>query len=163
MPVRPSTRSRLRIHPSLDPLVAEPDRRPAPVRSEAEALRIFQLAAAAPIEHETLAFFLDAEGVGGVITVVSGTFEHDAVLAVVDVFARAAAMAPRPLALVVATMRPDEGVVPDDCDRWFALSDLVADHGALLLDWFVIDPDGAASVRAVSGEPDRWRAVTPGE
>lgn len=156
MSAHSSTRARRRSH-----LAPPPPQRPDPVRSEAEALRIFGLAASSPIEHETLAFFLDEQGVGGIITVIGGTSEPDALLEIVECLGRAAAQAPMPLALVIASMRPHDGVLDSDVQRWFAACDVAADHDIRLLDWFVIGPRGALSPRALCGEPDRWHLVTP--
>lgn len=153
MPHRP-------IHPFPSCNRAEgPPRTPAPVRTEAEALHLLHLAATHPAEHETIAFFLDAAGIGGVITVVSGTAHPDALLAVTECLARAGAPLERAVALVVASVRPHHGVLPDDLCRWIDASNIADDHGIHLLEWFVLGPDGVATPRDLGGEPDRWHLV----
>ena len=137
----------------------QPEPRPAPVLCEADALRLFHLAAASPTEHETIAFFLDRCGVGSVITVVSGTSDPDALLPIVECLSRAAALEPLDLSLVIASMRPHDGVLPSDIGRWFALCDIAADHDVHVLDWFVISPQGAQSPRSLCNEPDRWHLL----
>ena len=130
--------------------------RPAPVRSATEALRVLRLAVTVPPQPETLAFVLDEHGVGGVITVVSGTVEPDSVLAVAECIARAAQGVPRAAALVLATVRPSGQVQPGDVDRWLEASELTAAYGIRLLEWFVIGPRRVICPRDLLGEPERW-------
>lgn len=132
---------------------------PAPVRCGTDALRVILLAAAQPMEAETLAFVLDAHGRGGVITVVSGTTEPDSVLAVVECLARAAAGVPSAAGLVLATVRPHGGVLPGDIDRWLEASALAEAHGVRLVEWYVINRSGAQSPRDLLGEPERWHLL----
>jgi hypothetical protein len=130
--------------------------RPAPVRCAADALRVLFSAAAEPLEPETLAFVLDSQGNGGIITVVAGTTQPDAVLVVAECMARAAHSVPRAAALVLATVRPHGSVLPGDIDRWLEASQLTATHGIQLLEWVVINQSGAQSPRDLLGEPERW-------
>lgn len=132
---------------------------PAPVCCAADALSVLRLAITLPQQHETLAFVLDAQGVGGVITLVSGTSHPDAVLAVADCIARAAAAERRAVAMVLASVRPGGTVQPGDVDRWLEASDLAADHGITLLEWFVIGTLGVSCPRDLLGEPERWPRV----
>ncbi|MEI8241410.1 MAG: hypothetical protein WCI22_18520 [Actinomycetota bacterium] len=122
----------------------------------ADAIRVFRLALTLPPQPETLAFVLDDRGVGGVITLVSGTTDPDAVLAVTECLARAAQEVPRAVALVIATVRPLGGVVPGDVDRWLEASHLAAQCGIMLLEWFVIGSMGVTCPRDLLGEPERW-------
>ena len=137
-------------HPN-DPLPA-----PAPVRCAADALRVVRLALTLPPQPETLAFLLDDQGVGGVITLVSGTTDPDAVLAVTECLARAAQVVPRAVALVLATVRPGGGVEPGDVDRWLEASHLAAQCDIVLFEWFVIGSLGVSCPRDLLGEPERW-------
>lgn len=129
---------------------------PAPVRSAADALHVLSLAVNRPLESETLCFLLDDQGVGGVITVVSGTTRPDAVLDVVELFARVGGSTPRARWLVVASVRPRGGLLPGDIDRWLEASELASRHGVTLLEWFVIGQGGAQRPRDLLGEPERW-------
>ena len=129
---------------------------PAPIRCGTDALRLLLLAAAAPLQPETLAFLLDAQGTGSVITVVSGTVAPDSMLAVVECLSRAAEGLPHAAALVLATVRPTGCVLPGDIDRWLEASDLAAAHGVQLIEWFVISASGVQCPRDLLGEPERW-------
>ncbi len=131
---------------------------PAPVRSSTEALRVMLLATGRPLEAETMVFFLDDDGVGGVITVVSGTTDPDSVLSVTECLARAAEGTERARALVLATVRPGGGLHPGDPQRWHRLDGIVADHGLRLLEWFVIGAHGVHCPRDLAGQPERWSA-----
>ena len=73
---------------------------PAPVRSGTDALRVLLLATPPPLAAETLAFFLDDEGRGGVITIVSDTTDPATVLPVAECLCRAAEGVPSATALV---------------------------------------------------------------
>ena len=129
---------------------------PAPVRSGTEALRVMLLATGRPLEPETLAFFLDDEGVGGVITVVSGTTEADAVLPVTECLARAAEGVEWARSMVVATVRPGGGPCPGDAERWQQLVEVTARSGVRLIEWFVIGAHGVHCPRDLTGQPERW-------
>jgi hypothetical protein len=59
-------------------------------------------------------------------------------------------------AVVLGSVRPDVGVVPDDELRWLELLEQAELAGATLLDWFVLDGRTATSLAAVTGSPDRW-------
>ncbi|MDO8390825.1 MAG: hypothetical protein Q7V57_10075 [Actinomycetota bacterium] len=135
---------------------------PAPVRCAADALRVVRLAITQPLEPETLAFVLDAQGTGGVITLVSGTVQPDSVLAVAECIARAAEHVPRVAALVLATVRPGGGVLPGDVDRWLEASELVQARGLRLLEWFVIADGYVCCPRDLFGEPERWGSLRTG-
>lgn len=146
----------------LDPAVPHPLPPPAPVRCAADALRVLRLSVSQPPQPETLAFVLDQHGVGGVITLVSGTVQPDSVLAVAECIARAGEHVPRAAALVLATVRPGGGVLPGDVDRWLEASDLVQARGLVLLEWFVFADGYVCCPRDLFGEPERWGWLTTG-
>ncbi len=129
---------------------------PEPVRNGTQALRVMFLATGHPLEPETLAFFLDDAGVGGLITVVSGTTEADSVLRVTEYMSRAAEGVPHAACLVVASIRPGGGLLPDDGGRWSELDRITAEYGVHLLEWFVIGLDGAHCPRELAGDAERW-------
>jgi hypothetical protein len=144
-------------HPDTEPHAAPNSLpRPAPIRCGTDALRLLFLAASQPLEPETLAFLLDSQGNGSVITVVSGTVAPDSMLAVAECLSRAAEGLPKAAALVLATVRPTGCVLPGDIDRWLEASDLAAVHGVELIEWFVISASGAQCPRDLLGEPERW-------
>ena len=135
--------------------------RAAPVRCGIDALRVLFLAASQPLEPETLAFMLDRDGNGSVITVVSGTVDPDSVLAVTECLTRAGEGSPRAAALVLATVRPTGCVLPGDIDRWLEASALAATHGVDLIEWYIIGGSGAQCPRDLLGEPERWARLAP--
>lgn len=154
------------LFPALGHQVPRPDAPvlppPAPVRNAVDALRVLRLAVSQPAEAETLAFTLDVHGVGGVITLVSGTTHPDGVMAVAECIARAAQGVPRAAALVLTSVRPGGGLLPGDVDRWCEASDLVAAHGVRLLEWFVLGSGGVYCPRDLLGEPERWGFLCDG-
>jgi hypothetical protein len=129
---------------------------PTPVRNAQEAEDVLRLALPRPLEHETLAFLLDTDGTGGLMICIEGTEPLESVLLVTDMMSTIAARLPEPHGLVVATVRPRVGVVPGDIDRWLAASDIAADHGVRLLEWYVVDHHGFHCPRELIGEPMRW-------
>jgi hypothetical protein len=110
-----------------------------------------------------LAFLLDRDGNGSVITVVSGTVDPDSVLSVVECITRAADGLPRAAAMVLATVRPHGSVLPGDIDRWLEASALAAAHGVDLIEWFIIGASGAQCPRDLLGEPERWQRLAPSD
>lgn len=134
--------------------------RPAPVRSGNDALRVLLLAVPPPLEAETLAFFLDDDGVGGVITAVSGTTAPDSVFTVAECLCRAAEGLPTATSLVIGSVRPGGGLHPGDGQRWPELCRLAAEHGVHLIEWFVIGANGVYLPRELVHEPDRWSPLS---
>ncbi len=132
---------------------------PAPVRCAADALRVLFLGTTNPLQPETLAFVLDRDGRGGVITIVSGTVDADSVLPVTECMARAAERIERATCLVVASVRPGGCVLPGDLDRWMEASTLAAAYGVTLIEWFIITESGVQCPRDLLGEPERWRQL----
>lgn len=135
---------------------------PLPVRCAADALRLLFLASTHPLQAETLAFVLDSQGRGGVITIVSGTVDADSVLPVTECMSRAAERVGRATALVVASIRPGGCVLPGDIDRWMEASTLAAAYGVTLIEWFIITESGAQCPRDLLGEPERWKQLRGG-
>lgn len=136
-------------------------RRPLPVRNGAHALRLLAAARSDPARHETLAFLLDADGIGGVVTVISGTEPPDAMLQIVELMCRAGERVPDLCSLVVASVRPDSDVLAGDVlagdvDRWLEASSIAHGFGLQLLEWYVIGRRGTVCPRDLLGEPERW-------
>ena len=132
-----------------------------PVITAEDALAVFQLAASSRPRHETIAFLLDECYRGtGLITVVTDTVDPDSVIRVAEVMAELGALdqgVGRETAFVViASVRPDADVGPDDAFRWCSASDVVERHGLTLVEWFVCGPGGVDCPRDLSGEPERW-------
>ena len=60
-------------------------------------------------------------------------------------------------ALVLATVRPGQGALAGDGDRWLEMSDLASAAGVELVEWFIIGAD-IHCPRDLLGEPPRWRS-----
>jgi len=127
-----------------------------PIEDADDALAVISLAMDHPLTHETIAFGLDGDRCGNVITVVSGTESPDAVIDVVEVLCRSMEMQPRGTGLVVASIRPWAATLPGDVDRWLEASAVAESFGIELVEWFVIGPPGAECPRELIGEPERW-------
>lgn len=129
---------------------------PLPVRSAADALHVLSLAIERPLCCETHAFLLDASGVGGLLVVVAGTEQAEAVLDVVEVMATAGGRVPGLRSLVVATVRPNGQVEATDAALWREARRRAASHGIDLLEWFVVGPLGIGTPRSLAGDAERW-------
>ncbi len=112
--------------------------------------------AAAPRRFETIVVLLDDTRRGLAIVVVADTVRPDAVIDVVELVSSPAVLDGRVDAVVVGSVRPGGGVEPDDLDRWLELSAIVDDHGAELLEWFVLSEGAVGCPRDLLGEPPRW-------
>ncbi len=130
------------------------------VDSAADALAVIRLALHRPLRAETIALVLDGDRRGRSIVVVDGTDDADALFDVVERVADSIASAGRDGAIVIASVRPDSGPLPEDVDRWLEASDLAEQVGVELLEWFVIaddtGPPTAWCPRDLLGEPPRW-------
>jgi hypothetical protein len=132
-----------------------------PVVDSAEAaLATIIRAAHEPARPEVIVILLDPDLVGHTIVVVDGATSPDAVIETMEVMTEAAAEAGREQSFVVASIRPGDGVLPGDVDRWIELSDLADTHGCELLEWFVISDQVAWCPRDFLIEPPRWPEPT---
>lgn len=132
------------------------------VRTADEALAVVTLVRSSPLRAETLCFALDDAGLGRVVSVIDGTDRPDDIIDIVEVFAPAAARGAA-RGLVVATIRPtptgeidhggDDG---GDTERWRRADFTAAQHGIVLLEWFVVTDTGVALPRRSAGAPSRW-------
>lgn len=124
-----------------------------------DALAVIRLAMQRPLVAETVALVLDAEHRGRTIVVVDGTGEPDSVVDVTERLAESLAAAGGG-ALVVASVRPGQGVLDGDPDRWCDASEVAEHLGVELLEWFVIDDAAGAPAawcpRDLLAEPPRW-------
>lgn len=129
---------------------------PPAVRSAAAATRLLRPLVEPPAAPHTLAFLLDHRWVGGLIVAVEHTHLPEHLLGVVEVMALAGARTPPMRSLVVATVRPDEGLRVGDGDLWLDASHTAQLHGVRLVEWFVVGPQGFQCPRDLLGEPPRW-------
>ena len=131
-----------------------------PIDSASSAMSVLSLAVHRPLTPETIVLLLDDERRGVSIVVVDGTDDPNAVVLVVECLAEAVAEATPATSLVVASVRPGDGVLDDDPDRWLEASDVAAQRGVELVEWFVFDGDddalGVHCPRDDLGERPRW-------
>lgn len=146
-----------------------------PIGDAADALAALSLALHWPLRAETIVMLLDDERRGITLVVVSGTRRPDDVVEVIERLADPAAHGGRVAAIVAASIRPGAGRndletdrvdddhsdtyrIDADVDRWLEMSDLAAQSGVELVEWFVVGPDRAdvSCPRDRLGEPPRW-------
>ena len=128
-----------------------------PIDCADSALAVIALAIERPPVAETIALLLDHERRGVCVTVVSGTTRPDDAIEVAECLATTGAHTGRLGALVLATVRPGQGALAGDCDRWLEMSDLTSAVGVELVEWFVIGDD-IHCPRDLLGEPPRWHS-----
>jgi hypothetical protein len=122
------------------------------------ALLTLAMAIQQPLRDETVSLLLDDERRGIAVAVVSGTYQPDDVLEVVECFTLSAAHGGRVASIIVASVRPgvdDETTSATDVDRWLEMSDIAEHVGVELLEWFVIG-NAVTCPRDRLGEPPRW-------
>ena len=132
-----------------------PGRAPAPIRSRADALRLISIAVTRPLQPEVICVPLDSAGQGASIYIVSDADDPDSVVRVVELLARAREGDPANRLLVVS-VRPHHGLLVGDVDRWLDASNIAAEYGATVVEWFVVSPAGITTPRDLLGEPERW-------
>ena len=126
-----------------------------PIDSEFTALLMVWHMMTWPTRAETIALLLDDQRRGISVLVVGGTDHPDALFDVVDLVAESGGHGEALGAAVLASVRPGEGLDPGDVDRWLESSDVLADRGVELLEWFVVGRD-ICCPRDQLGEPPRW-------
>ena len=135
-----------------------PRARRDPITSAEQALCVFRLAMCHPLSPETLIMFLDSGRRGQELISVSGTAEPTDLIDVADTMAFCASANDDITGLVIATVRPGGGLLPEDDDLWIEADDIVRESGLTLVDWLVIGRSGAQSLRERLGIPPRWAA-----
>lgn len=136
-----------------------PSAPPARLTDAVAALQLVDLAVSRPLRSETVVFLADDAHLGHTCFVVSGTSAADDVLDVAALVVEVAERSPAVHAVALATVRPAEPTASgrSDLDRGLELLELFETAGLELLDWFVISPDGASSLREGTGLPLLWR------
>lgn len=130
------------------------------VNSADAAVEQILSAAHQPPRPEVVVLLLTPDFLMHAVVIVDDATSPDAVIEVIELVAEAAAEAGREQMLVVASVRPGDGPLPGDVDRWIELSDLADSHGCELLEWFVISDGVAWCPRDFLTEPPRWPADT---
>lgn len=131
-----------------------------PILSAEDALAVFSLELTAPLTFRTLAMFIDSSGCGGRLMIISGTDEPHMVVDVADMLAVAAAGRAHISGMVLASIRPGGGVLPDDDTLWFEMDAVLQEHCLVLLDWLVVGRGGTRSMIEELGVPSRWPSRT---
>jgi hypothetical protein len=152
-PTRPHRHHRRSAIPPAGPALRTPD----------DALRVVLATIARPPEAETVVLLLDARHRGGTCLVCRGAASALQVTSLVPILVQAAAHEPALAAVVLATVRPGEGlaVAPaDDAAFGTMRHDLAVAH-IDLLDWFLLDGDLIASVAELTGACWRWTGAEP--
>ena len=136
-----------------------PSAPPARLTDAVAALQLVDLAISRPLRSETVVFLADDSHLGHTCFIVSGTSAVDDVLDVAALVVEVAERSPAVHAVVLATVRAAEPIASarSDLDRGLELLELFEAAGLELLDWFVIGPDGASSLRERTGLPLLWR------
>lgn len=131
-----------------------------PICSASDAITLLSAVIHQPLRDETVVVLLDAERCGRSIVVVSGTEDTDAVVAVSECMAAVVNDSIPGGALVLATVRPGGGVLPDDVDHWLDASEVCETLGVELVEWFVIGGSADDVIigcpRDLLGETPRW-------
>jgi len=133
------------------------------LRTPDDALRVVLATVARPPEAETVVLLLDARHRGGTCLVCRGAASAFQVATLVPVLVQAAAQEPALAAVVLATVRPGEGIAvaaADEAAFGAMRHDLAVAH-VDLLDWFLVDGDLVASVAELTGACWRWSGTEP--
>lgn len=133
----------------------DPDGHDHPIRGPAAALGLIREVMSSPLRAETIAIIVHPGTRATTVVSVPNTIAPDAVIEVVEVVASTAARALGAVRLVIATGRPGGGIDHLDPERWYRIDRAAADHGIVLLDWFVVCPR-VHQPRLLAGELSRW-------
>jgi DNA repair protein RadC len=135
-----------------------PQARRDPITSPELAMSVFRFAMCRPLHDETLIMFLDDQSRGHELVSVSDTVDPWQVVDIADTMAFCAAGNADISALVVASVRPGGGPLPDDEHRWYEIAEVIEEQGLTLIDWLIIGRGGVHSPRDYLGIPSRWAA-----
>ena len=131
-----------------------------PIHSPSEALVVISRQLARPLTFETVVLFVDSSGCGYSFSRVGGTDQPEMVVSVADTMAMLASGRADISGLVLTSVRPGGGVLPDDDTLWFEADEIVGDHGLVLYDWLVVGRGGTRSLGDELGVPSRWPSRT---
>lgn len=131
-----------------------------PILTPEAALAVVDIARSQPERAEHLCILLDGDRCGHAIVSVVDPPDDDSLLTVVDTIGGACQLAAlgeaAPASIVVATIRPDRGAADSDAARWQLAEIAAGVHGVVLLEWFVVGPDGVECPRELAGQRSRW-------
>ena len=128
-----------------------------------DALRIVLAAVAEPPTAETVVLLLDAQFHGGTCLVCRGASSAEQVASLVPLLTRVAEQEPTLAAVVLATVRPGQGITLAGADdaMFATMRHDLAGANVDLLDWFLLDGDLIASVAELTGACWRWAGQEP--
>jgi hypothetical protein len=118
------------------------------------ALDLVLMAAAQPLEHQTIVLLGRADEGGGSCVIIDGEVPRDELSSMISLLA---GVVRERSPLVVATITPEPPTLTEDeLAHWFDLDEAVAMHGATLCEWFLIGEGTAIAVGEWSGVEARW-------
>ena len=124
------------------------------LESARDALDLVLLSASDPPEHQTVVLLGKPGQGGGVSVIIEGEVPPSELASTLGLLAGAAG-AGSPI--VVATITPDPPTFTDDeLASWHDLDAAVAEHGAVLCEWFLVGGGTAVAVGEWSGVEPRW-------
>ena len=128
-----------------------------------DALRVAFAALAEPRRPETVVLLLDDEHRGSVVLICSDISEPSDVRQLASLLLEVRRSNPTLGAVVVATSRPDRGIMPtaEDERLFAAMRNDFAEVSVELLDWFLVDAALVGSVAELSGACWLWHAPEP--
>jgi DNA repair protein RadC len=134
-----------------------------PINNPDDAMRIVLAAIAEPRTAETVVLLLDAQFRGGTCLVCRGASTPDQVASLAFLLTQVAAQETTLAAVVLATVRPGDGIAPSATDdaTFATMRHDLAGADVDLLDWFLLDGDLVGSVAELTGACWRWAGEEP--
>ena len=124
------------------------------LESARDALDIVLLSASDPPEHQTIVLLGKPDSGGGVSVIIEGEVPPTELASTLGLLAGAAG-AGSPI--VAATITPEPPTLTEDeLASWHDLDAAVAEHGAVLCEWFLVGAGTAIAVGEWSGVEPRW-------
>lgn len=118
------------------------------------ALDLVLMAAAQPLEHQTIVLLGRADEGGGSCVVIDGEVPRDELPSMISLLA---GVVTERSPLVVASITPEAPTLTEhELAHWFDLDDAVAMRGATLCEWFLVGEGTAIAVGEWSGVQPRW-------
>ena len=124
------------------------------LESAHDALDLILLSASEPPEHQTVVLLGRPDEGGGVSLVIDGEIPLPELATTMGLLA---AVAGRDAPIVVGTIAPDAPTLTEaELAGWHDLDAAVAEHGAVLCEWFLVGAGTAIAVGEWSGVDPRW-------
>jgi hypothetical protein len=124
------------------------------LESARDALDIVLLSASEPPEHQTIVLLGKPDEGGGVSVIIEGEVPAVELAGTLGLLAGAAGPGSP---VVAATITPDPPTLTEDeLAGWHDLDAAVAEHGAVLCEWFLVGAGTAIAVGEWSGVEPRW-------